>query len=364
MKEWLKSIKAKLKKNYELIISSQTSQTIIEHFNVYSSLSVNKLKSYFRSQPILTVTCLILFLSLILMLLIYRYRRRRNIDMENRKRLEELIIKKQLKKTQIIENTNGKLIDYDHNKFKHQNDYHQNKEQIKQFDKQFDNNNYLQNQLNELNELNGQINELNYGNKERKCQNDQKQIELNSRLANLKANGHFCNKSCCDELKEMNLRNRKMVQQNGELNQNQLNNQSIRPQFKTKSFDKSPNQLNCCCCCCSTKAQLKLKRRREFLRQQLRDEFCDCEFCTNNEDAFNNQNRNQNSFNNCEQDCRRRCKIAKLIKDNVSSRNSLNDDQIDNEYRRLIRKNRHEVTRNSNKQQQDYCKIIKRRLQT
>jgi hypothetical protein len=119
--EWLKLIKDKFILNSKLIISSFQirGQTIYtERLNLW----FNSFYSYCKSQPILSLTCLILFFCLILMLLIYRCRRRRdNHSFVDRKRLEEITIKKQLKKTKSTqsnklihtneeESTKGKII--------------------------------------------------------------------------------------------------------------------------------------------------------------------------------------------------------------------------------------------------------------
>lgn len=130
--------------------------------------------------------------------------------------------------------------------------------------------------------------------------------------------------------------------------------------------------------------KFRLNKKREILRQQIDNDFCDhCneykvdlidrkgydERLINLDNQKMMQNNIQNSqnttiydneddlasihvfsYSSCDQtecSCRKRCRIAKLIKDNISTRsnnssnlNQMNRQLFDNEYRRLIRRNR------------------------
>ena len=254
-----------------------------------------------------------------------------------------------------------------------------------------------------------------------KCPSDNKQqIEFNSRLKSApKFDGHFCQKICGDNaanerrLKENyeqladdgrqkvlgrqrttaddfeRIRQRTTTAQRSGVKQtNQLDawpytgqsndqsNQQTRA-LRNEAFDRA----DCGCCCCPSFCLARsLKLRRELSKRQLESEFCNCEFCENTEFGENRESqRNQNgrdedecgstsSFGSCEPEhrCKKKCRILKLIRENVSSRSnslgsldSANEHQnrrlFDHEYRRLVRKNRQRRTRRPSGDRADQC---------
>ena len=152
----------------------------------------------------------------------------------------------------------------------------------------------------------------------------------------------------------------------------QSNDQSNQ---QTRAFEA----LDCGCCCCPSFCLARsLKLRREQTKRQLESEFCDCEFCADAEFVEQKESSNRrhhredeecgstSSFGSCDNRCKKKCRIVKLIRENVSSRSnslgsldSLEDHQqkrlFDHEYRRLVRKNRQQRTRRSSGDRADQC---------
>lgn len=411
--EWARSIANRLKRNLKFS-SSHGRQHIVTVLNERIGSWFNSLYLYCKLQPILSLTCVILFFSLILMLLIYRYNRRKRLDQRTMTTATTTITKKQQQqqlKTTHQQATKGKLIDYDqHNTSKRttsgdRQPTDRNDQMIRQ--SEHNNRKYSMNgtPTDGRIEFNGKLNYGNKFNENLKCQqSDKRQAagkfdyrlttglnDPNDPRGRSLRNQHFCTKNdCCsaDEIRKneaVKFTTNLTTKFRPDLNDaNQLNYQTIRHRPFTNQSNRpqtepfaNESSTECCGCCCRMHRCIanRERLRRETLKQQLENDFCDCEFCEYRdecdvvprqytqdygshdvrakanrfEDKMTDSSARTSSFGSCEADrCGRKCKIAKLIKDNVSARSNslngtnqhLNKHLFDNEYRRLVRKNR------------------------